>query len=298
MQSNTNRGARFGVVLASALAAVLFLSTAASAHDPIFLEKAQTTADTGPYMPDGTISWALYGSVLETGDARGFEFDLRDGDELYVSLLIPNIEPELSLDDAELPTLQLDTPSGERIDIIPEIREVFDEPFSNTSYVTLAEIRQPGEDGRYQGVVLGNAASRFTVAIGEREIFFTETERSGDRPSSFPEISEPLKAWYSTPPGEEPVLAATADGEGEIQMDLIDEAMETGEANDTREDADSGGTSSQLIAPLVVAVAAVGGFLLYRRRGHGEGQGQSNDADNDTGNATDDDKGTKVDADA
>lgn len=228
-----------GVILAFAV--VVGLSAPAAAHDPIFVEEAQTTPDTGPYMPDGTISWALYGSVLEAGDTRGFEFDLRDGDELYVALLIPNLEPELSLGDGELPTLALAAPDGSIIDIAPEIREVFDEPFSQTSYVTLAEIRQPGQGGRYQGIVTGNAAARFTVAIGEREIFFTDSERSGDRPSTFQEISGPLQVWYATPPGEDPPAEADeTGGDGEVQMDLIDEAMESGEATDSREAEEEG----------------------------------------------------------
>ena len=110
----------------------------ASAHDPIFVQAEQTTPDVGPYMPDGAISWALYGSVLGPGDTRGFEFDLRDGEELYISLLIPNLEPELSLtDDQELPVLELEAPDGTTRTLTNDMREPFDEPFSATSYVTL-----------------------------------------------------------------------------------------------------------------------------------------------------------------
>lgn len=274
------------------VALVLGMSTPAWAHDPIFVEESQTTPDTGPYMPDGTISWALYGSVLEDGDTRGFEFDLRDGDELYVGLLIPNLEPELSLSDEELPILQLEAPDGSTIDISPDKREVFDEPFSQTSYVTLSEIRQPGQEGRYKGVVTGAAPARFTVAIGETEIFFTETERSGDRPSSFEEISGPLRAWYSTPPGETPDVGAEADatGEsgdevnatatdagdetaaadgdeeaGEIDLELVDEAMESGAASDSRDDDSS---SLGFVAPLLVTAVLAAGlvFFVIRRR--------------------------------
>jgi hypothetical protein len=245
-------------------------------------------------MPDGTISWALYGSVLDIGDTRGFEFDLRDGDELYVSLLIPNLSPEIDLGDDELPTMDLEAPDGTVTTIVPEVREVFDEPFSRTSYVTLAERREPGQAGRYRGVVTGGAAARFTVAIGETEIFFTETERSGDRPSSFDGIAAPLQAWYSTPAGEEP-NRDLAEGEGEIDLEMVEEAMESGDASapddalgDPAEsepaDGDAGhsgteqvaapgatessGSSTTWVAPVVVAgVAATGiGALTLRRR--------------------------------
>lgn len=275
------------VLIASLFLGGLVWSSAASAHDPIFLDEAQTTPDTGPYMPDGTISWALYGSVLDEGDTRGFEFDLRDGDELYISLLIPNLSPELELADAELPTMELTAPDGTVTSIVPEVREIFDEPFSNTSYVTLAERRDPGQGGRYQGVVTGGAPARFTVAIGETEVFFTETERSGDRPSSFTEIAAPLQAWYATPAGAEPATELAA-GEGEIDLELLEEAVDSGVAEapeSALEDGspsegadeevaapvaadDSGGSSAQWVAPLVLIAVAVGGGLFWfgRRR--------------------------------
>jgi len=218
---------------AIAVAALMVLGFAAPAyaHDPIFVTDDQKTPDIGPFMPDGSISWALYGTVLDAGDTRGFEFDLREGDEVFVSLLIPNLEPEVDLGDSELPIIELEAPDGSVTVISPVVRDVFDEPFSNTSYVTLAEYREPAQAGRYRGLVIGNAPSRFSVAIGETEIFFTETERSGNRPGSFAEITVPLTAWYTTPPGGEPDTNALAEGEAEIQLDMIEEAMESGEAD-------------------------------------------------------------------
>ncbi len=251
---------------------LLLWAAPAAAHDPIFIEQNQTTPDVGPYMPDGAISWALYGSVLEPGDTRGFEFDLRDGEELYISLLIPNLEPELSIADSELPTVELESPDGSTMTIVPEVREVFDEPFSKTSYVTLAEVREPAQEGRYRGIVIGTEPSRFTVAIGEREEFFTETERSGDRPTSFPGIAAPLQAWYATPPGAEAPVEL-AEGEGEIQLDMIEDAMESGEGSAPEGALDEldaeDGSSLGWVAPVVALAAAAigGGWLMTRRRG-------------------------------
>ena len=230
--------AKFGVGVAIGTAIIVGSSGVASAHDPIFVGDDQTTPDVGPYMPDGTISWALYGQVLAAGDTRGFEFDLRDGDELFVELLIPNLSPEVDLADDELPILELELPSGETTVLAPERREVFDEEFSRTSYVSLVDVRQPAEAGRYRGTVVGNGPARFTVAIGEQEIFFTETERSGDRPSSFAEIAAPLQAWYTTPPGAD-APTELAEGEAEIDEELIGESLESGEARLDTDDAAS-----------------------------------------------------------
>jgi len=35
----------------------------------------QDSLETGPYLPDGTISFAVYGSLLASGHTRGLEFD-------------------------------------------------------------------------------------------------------------------------------------------------------------------------------------------------------------------------------
>ncbi|MEM7095431.1 MAG: hypothetical protein AAF567_20690 [Actinomycetota bacterium] len=208
-------------------AMVMWLAAPAGAHDPIFIADDQTTPDVGPFMPDGTISWALYGQVLGDGDTRGFEFDLRDGDEFFIGLLIPNLAPEVDLADPDLPILRVIDPDGTERSFAAEMRDVFDEPFSGTSYVNLFELREPSRGGRYQVIVEGKAPSRFSVAVGESEIFFTEAERAGDRPESFLEITEPLQAWYSTPPGGE--STGPVDGVG-IRTDLIEESMESGEA--------------------------------------------------------------------
>jgi hypothetical protein len=256
--------------------ALVLTAAPATAHDPIFVEEDQTSPELGPYMPDGAISWALYGSVLEAGDTRGFEFDLRDGEELYISLLIPNLEPESALSDAELPIVELEAPDGTTTTIAPETREVFDEAFSQTSYITLAEVREPAQAGRYKGVVIGAAPSRFSIAIGEREEFFTPTERSGDRPSSFPEMAAPLQAWYTTPPGADAPVGMS-EGDAEIQMDMIEDAIESGEATAAEaapdaqalgENESEDGGSLGWVAPAVALVAATLGaaWFLARRR--------------------------------
>ncbi len=217
------------VTVATALFAALAVLAPASpalAHDPIFLTADQTTPDTGPYLPDGAISWAIYGVFPEAGQTRGFEFDLRDGDDLYIGLLIPNLEPEVSLSDAELPYLELTMPDGSVQTLEPEIREIFDEQFSQTSYVTLVEIKEPGVAGRHSVVVHSRAPSRFVVPVGEREEFFTPAERTVDRPSDFLGIAGPLNAWYQTPPGAVPTETAGTAPEAQVDVEAIEDALD------------------------------------------------------------------------
>ena len=201
---------------------VLGAAGTAAAHDPIFLTEEQTSPQEGPYLPDGTISWAIYGTLEQSGETRGFEFDLRDGDELFMQVMIPNLEPELSLAEDELPIAELTLPDGEVLVLDPTFTEVFDEEFSGTSYVIYSEVRQPAQAGRHEVVISGTSPARFTVAVGETEEFFTLAERAVDRPESFPEIAVPLNAWYSTPAGEE---SSEASGDEPVEIDV--EAMET-----------------------------------------------------------------------
>jgi len=252
----------------------------AAAHDPIFLTDEQTTPDAGPYLPDGAISWALYGSVAEEGDTRGFEFDLRAGEELFVSLLIPNLEPELSLADDELPILEITRPDGTVLRADPIPGAIYDEPFSNTSYVTLHESREPAQAGRYRAVVTVRAPARFTVAVGEREEFGTPAERTVDRPEGFMAIGPPLNAWYTTPPGEEPVVSD--DAAVTVDAEAAEEALAELAENDAEDDADDVGELSapeevasedpaadgslRWVIPVALVVALVGGALVMRAR--------------------------------
>lgn len=275
----------FGPILAALLFA---LATPASAHDPIFITEDQTTPETGPYMPDGSISFAIYGSLYEAGQTRGMEFDLRDGDDLYLSLLIPDLEPEINLADAELPVMTLTLPDGSSRDIAPDIRSDFADPFSGTDYVTLYETVEPAAGGRHQLVVTGQAASRFVVAVGTKEEFFTPTERSGDKPTSFPGIAQPLNVWYTTPAdGSAPSeAAAEAAEEMDVDVEMIEDALEelnedeaaddaadaTAEALDATDEAAVGdldaddGSALSWVAPLALVVALLGGAGFYMTR--------------------------------
>ncbi len=203
--------------VAGLLVAVLALlsPTSASAHDPIVIDESQVTPELGPYLPDGTISWALYGSVLFNGDTRGFEFDLEPGDALYISLLIPNLEPEISLTDAELPVVELIGPNGE-VSLLKagDSRPVFNEPFSGTSYITLAEQRETAFGGRYRATISGIAAARFTISVGATETFGTPAERAIGRTLGAQASIAPVQAWYDTaPPPAVGVESPTSDAE-------------------------------------------------------------------------------------
>ena len=269
---------RVGVLVVITTALTLSLVAPVAAHDPIFLTEDQATPDTGPYLPDGAISWAIYGTFPAGGETRGFEFDLREGDDLYASLLIPNLEPEISLPDGELPYVELTLPNGEVRTLEAEIREVFDEQFSQTSYVTLVELKEPAVAGRHTVVVHSLGPARFVVAVGEREVFFTPAERTVDRPSDFFGIAGPLNAWYQTPPAAEAADAPADEVVDEVEVDvealeteleaLAQEAADEEEAAGEADGGSDGGSGLTWVLPVaIVVVAGAGlGIWLARRR--------------------------------
>jgi hypothetical protein len=185
------------LVSLSAMCAVHFLGVgAAFAHDPIIFTDTQTTPEAGPLLPDGTISFALYGSVSGTGDTRGLRVQFAAGDSVDISLLIPDLAPENAIGDAGLPTLQLVAPDGATRLLIPTEHVRFDEPFSKTSYVRLLELHEPAQPGEYRLTIAAASPSRFTLAVGTVEQFGTPVENVPNRADG----SAGVQQWYVTPP--------------------------------------------------------------------------------------------------
>ena len=166
------------------------------AHDPIFIENTQLSPAEGPYLPNGNISFALYGRLENGSDSRGFRSKLQAGEKLVLSLLIPNLVPEKLLPLEQLPTLTVERPDKSSIELSPEGKEVFDEPFTGTSYLKLLSMQEPSQTGIYHITVNGNQKGRFTVSIGTIEQFGTPVDNVINRSSDLNRISD----WYSDSP--------------------------------------------------------------------------------------------------
>ena len=185
------------VVFVTTIALFGILSiTPGYAHDPIFIENTQLSPAEGPYLPNGNISFALYGRLENGSDSRGFRSKLQSGDKLVLSLLIPNLVPEKLLPLEQLPTLKVERPDKSSIELSPEGKEVFDEPFTGTSYLRLLSLQESAQSGIYQITVNGNQQGRFTVSIGTIEQFGTPVDNVINRSSNLNRISD----WYSDSP--------------------------------------------------------------------------------------------------
>ena len=160
---------------------VLMPASVASAHDPIILTSEQTTPASGPLLVDGTISFALYGSLESSTDTRGFRVQFQEDDALYLSILIPDLAPENELGNDLLPTLEVLDPTGAVSTFEPTERVTFAEPYTGTNYVQLLEYEGVALGGIYEITIKGKAASRFTVSVGKIEQFGTAVEDIDNR---------------------------------------------------------------------------------------------------------------------
>ena len=171
----------------------LLPASIASAHDPIILTSEQQTPADGPLLVDGTISFALYGSLDTGGDTRGFRVQFKEGDSLYISILIPDLAPENTLDDVSLPFVNVEDPNGTTVKLSITEKVPFPEPFSGTNYVRLTEFRGTAIGGIYSVTVTGDSPARFTVSVGEKEMFGSPVENIPNRDLGVAGVM----TWYS-----------------------------------------------------------------------------------------------------
>ena len=194
---------------------VLMPAAVASAHDPIILTAEQTTPARGPLLVDGTISFALYGSLEGPTDTRGFRVQFQQDDPLYLLILIPDLAPENALEDGLLPTLEVLDPMGEVSTYEPTERVTFAEPYTGTNYVGLLVYEGVALGGIYEITIKGLAASRFTVSVGKIEQFGTAVEDIDNRDLGVAGVMD----WYAPP--AETSTAPASDNSGVVLLVVL-----------------------------------------------------------------------------
>lgn len=138
-------------------------------HIPVVLTRENSSGGKAPTLPDGNISFAFYGAIDDPGESRTVRAELRADQNLFVELLIPKLSPEQDLPPESLPVLTIVSPSGTRKVLRPNRRETFDEPYTDTSYLSYLTGRFPAEAGTYTLSVSGPGPARFVLAVGDDE---------------------------------------------------------------------------------------------------------------------------------
>jgi len=142
----------------------------ASAHQPVALLPTDTTAEQGPLLVDGTVSFAVRASFTKSGQKRAFRAALKEGDRLEVQYLIVDKKPESALNANKLPQLVITSPSGKKLTIKLTERTKFYEPYGRTNYLYLNRYSAPAEAGIYSFVATARAKASITIAVGNREV--------------------------------------------------------------------------------------------------------------------------------
>ncbi len=146
------------------------LPIAAQAHQPVALLATDTTAEKGPLLVDGTVSFAIRASFSKANEVRAFRAQLAAGDSLAIQYLIIDKTPENKLKSSQLPVVTVTSPSGAKLTMKINERTKFFEPYSRTNYLYLSRYSAEAEAGIYSISIRSKAKSAVTVAVGEREI--------------------------------------------------------------------------------------------------------------------------------
>jgi hypothetical protein len=157
------------IVVAAILLSLLGTSSA-SAHQPVVINKSETTPDRGPLLVDGTISFAVRVAFTKAGESRGFRFQLKDGDLLSLQYLIVDKVPENKLKASQLPSVTIVSPTGSRTSMKFNERTKFYEPYGGVNYLYLSRISATGVNGIYKVVITSRAKSTITLGVGNREV--------------------------------------------------------------------------------------------------------------------------------
>lgn len=140
------------------------------AHQPVDLGLKNITADQGPILADGSVSFALRANFTKANQTRSFRLALKASELLNFEYLIIDKAPENKYAMSKLPVATITYPSGKQVVVKLNERTTFFEPYSRTSYFFLGRFTDTAEDGIYQVSIKSKAAAKITVATGQKEI--------------------------------------------------------------------------------------------------------------------------------
>ncbi len=158
------------VITVLVIAAVLIQPQTVHAHQPVDLGIKNITADQGPILVDGTVSFALRANFTKANQTRSFRLALKASELLNFEYLIIDKAPENKYAMSKLPIATITYPSGKQVVVKLNERTTFFEPYSRTSYFFLGRFTDTAEDGIYQVSIKSKAAAKITVATGQKEI--------------------------------------------------------------------------------------------------------------------------------
>ena len=145
--------------------------TPASAHQPVNLTAANSSADKGPILVDGKVSFVIRANFTKPNQTQGFRAALKADETLYFEYLIIDKAPENRLAKNKLPVATITDPAGKKTVIKFTERTKFYYPFLNTNFLYLARYDQPAIDGVYKFTLQSKTKAAIQVVVGTLETY-------------------------------------------------------------------------------------------------------------------------------
>ena len=170
----------------------------AYAHQPINLTASNSSANNGPIIVDGKVSFVIRANFTKPNQTQGFRAALKADETLYFEYLIIDKAPENRLANNKLPVATITDPAGKKTVIKFTERTKFYYPFLNTNFLYLARYDQTAIDGVYKFTLQSKTKAAIQVVVGTLE--------------TYGEVLTPAKcpAW-DKPAGEPMILQAYAE---------------------------------------------------------------------------------------
>ena len=171
----------------------------ASAHQPINLTAANSSANKGPILVDGKVSFVIRANFTKPNQTQGFRAALKADETLFFEYLIIDKAPENRLANNKLPVATITDPAGKKMVIKFTERTKFYYPFLDTNFLYLAKYNQTALDGIYIFTLQSKVKAAIQVVVGTLE--------------TYGEVLSPATcpAWVK-PSGEVKILPAYAEG--------------------------------------------------------------------------------------
>ena len=145
-------------------------SNQALAHQPVLLTAANSSADRGPILVDGTISFAIRANFNKANQTQGFRAALKADETLYFEYLIIDKAPENKLAVSKLPVVSITSPGGKKRVVKFTERSKFYEPYGRTNYQFLSRFSETAIEGIYEFSIKSKGKADITVSTGSKEI--------------------------------------------------------------------------------------------------------------------------------
>lgn len=180
-------------MLGTTVATVLALAAPAAAHAEVLLDETDKDPSVAPLAIDGTDAITFFGVIEGRGDMRAFQFNMQAGQQLHLTLGIPNLAPENTYATEDLPRVCLRAPDGTILMLTPAIRVPFTNPESGMNFLFLRDYTATAITGTYSVMVMARKPARFITAIGQEGSVF-EIQRGTLA------THEEIEEWYATAP--------------------------------------------------------------------------------------------------